>query len=272
MNYRLKLVIRKLFIFCIIAWGGFVVWRLAFSNDLFESSAHGMTVQLSQGPFPVFIFPSKQATTRAIIIFGSGDGGWNTFEESIGRACQEHGYELIGIDSEAYAKNDYDLATLQSNFSIIANKVRESFGAKAPPLIVGGYSMGAAQAVAVAGGPHPPNGLVGLVVIDMLDRGRYGLRASDQLNVLPTGPGTFGVEDFAGTMSRLRVVQWHASEDSIDSTRWLDVLTAPHEEFTFPGVGHDYQDNREDFIRQLIKSIGWILKDPEEEKGSTRDE
>jgi hypothetical protein len=249
-----------LFIFCIIAWGGFVVWQLAFSNDLFQSGGRAQTIQLSQGPFPVFVFPSRQLTTRAIIIFGSGDGGWNTLEESIGRACQQHGYELIGIDSEAYAKADYDMATLQSNFSIIADKVREPFGKKAPPLILGGYSMGAAQAAAVAGGPNPPKGLVGLLVVDMLDRGRFGLRTSDQLNVLPTGPGTFGLEDFAQTMPHLRVVQWHAEDDTIDSLKWLDSLTAQHEEFTFPGTGHSYEENREEFISKFVNSIGWILK------------
>jgi len=79
------------------------------------------------------------------------------------------------------------------------------------------------------------------------------------MNVLPTGPGTFGVQDFAQTMSHLRVVQWHAQEDSIDSLAWLDSLTAPHEEFTFPGAGHGYRDNRDDFIRQFVDSIGWIL-------------
>ncbi len=253
-------MIRKLFIFFIIAWGGFVVWQLAFSNDLFQSGGRVLTLQLSQGPFPVFVFPSRQTPTKAIIIFGSGDGGWSTFEESIGRACQEHGYELIGIDSEAYAKTDYDLATLQSNFSIIADKVREPFGKKPPPLIVGGYSMGAAQAAAVAGGPNPPKGLVGLLVVDMLDRGRYGLRTSDQLNVLPTGPGTFGLEDFTQTMPHLRVVQWHAGEDSIDSLTWLDALTARHEEFTFPGTGHGYTDNRDQFISKFVNSIRWILE------------
>ena len=115
-------MLRKLFIFCILAWGAFVVWQLAFSNDLFESSGKVLTVPLTQGPFPVFVFPSKQAQTRAVIIFGSGDGGWSTFEEAIGKACQNRGYELVGIDSEAYAKNDYDLTCLQSNFRTIAEK------------------------------------------------------------------------------------------------------------------------------------------------------
>lgn len=248
-----------MFIFCLLAYGTFVVWRLAFSNDLFQSNGKALSVNLRQGPFPLIVFPSKEARTRAIIIFGSGDGGWSTLEEAIGLACQNQGYELVGIDSEAYAGRDYDLETLQSDYRTIADQIRSTFNPQAPPLIVGGYSMGAAQAVAAAGGPHPPKGLIGLVVIDMLARGRYGLHTTDQMNVLPTGPGTFGVQDFAQTMSHLRVVQWHAQEDSIDSLEWLNLLTAPHEEFTFPGVGHGYRDNRDDFIRQFVDSIGWIV-------------
>jgi phosphatidylglycerol lysyltransferase len=262
-------VFRKLFIFCIIAWGGFVVWQLAFSNDLFQSSGKVLNVKLTQGNFPAFVFPSQQRTTKAIIIFGSGDGGWSTFEEAIGHACQKQGYEMIGIDSEAYAKADYDLATLQANFSAIADAARVPFEKKIPPLIVGGYSMGAAQAAAVAGGPNPPKGLIGLVIVDMLARGRYGLRTSDQMNVLPSGDGTFGLEGFTQTMPQLRVVQWHAEEDSIDSLTWLNSLSARHEEFTFPGTGHGYNNKREEFIREFVKSIGWILEPNEDVPAKT---
>jgi hypothetical protein len=128
-----------------------------------------------------------------------------------------------------------------------------------PPLVIGGYSMGAAQAIAAAGGPHPPSGLIGLLVIDPLSRGRYGLREADQMNELPEGPGTFGAASFAGTLGSVRVLQWHAENDSIDSHAWLDSLTAPHRFFVFPGAGHSYAVNRPEFIRQLVASVGWIV-------------
>ncbi|MCE0523500.1 MAG: hypothetical protein LV480_11390 [Methylacidiphilales bacterium] len=232
----------------------FALWLTTFPSD-----GKQLTIQLSRGPLTVLDFPSKKPGTAALILFASGDGGWGGLEEAIGHAFQNQGYEAIGIDSEAYAQSDYDLDTLQTDFSIMARKAQAHFGTHPPPLIVGGYSMGAAQAIAVAGGPHPPSGLIGLLLADPCSRGRYGLRTSDQMNVLPTGPGTFSVDSFSKTMDSLRVVQWHAANDPIDSRSWLDSLTAQHKEFTFPNAGHGYDTDRDDFIHQLVESAGWIL-------------
>jgi len=247
--------------------GAFVLLALLIgkmATGLNGPSGHAKetTLRLTRSSFEILDYPSDKNTTSAIIIFGSGDGGWGDFEEAIGHAFQGQGYELIGIDSEAYAQTDYDLLTLQSDFSVIADKAELPFGSHPPPLVIGGYSMGAAQAIAVAGGPNRPHGMIGLLLIDPLSRGRYGLRSSDQMNVLPTGAGTFGVDSFARNMDSLRVVQWHAAEDSIDSRSWLDSLTVQHETLTFPGAGHDYSENRGDFLRQLIESFNWILKNP----------
>jgi hypothetical protein len=251
---------KKAFLLLVAAWGAFVIWQLAFSRDLSPTHGEKLTVQLKRGPFTVYKFESKQPSTVAIILFGSGDGGWSTFEEAIGQACQKQGYEMIGIDSRKYADTDYDAETLQSDFQTIAETARKSFPQNPPPLIIGGYSMGAAQAAAAAGGPHPPARLTGLLVVDMLARGRYGLRTADEMNVLPTGPGTFGVADFSDAVKPLRIVQWHAERDGIDSTEWLNTLEAPHRKLVYPGVGHGYeQDDRKPFLDQLMASIGWIL-------------
>ena len=86
-------------------------------------------------------FPSKKRDTSALLIFASGDGGWGGLEEAIGRAFQNQGYEVIGIDSEAYAESDYDLDILQSDFTALAEAGQAPFGSHPVPLIVGGYSM-----------------------------------------------------------------------------------------------------------------------------------
>jgi hypothetical protein len=120
--------------------------------------------------------------------------------------------------------------------------------------------MGAAQAIAAAGGPHPPKGLIGVLLVDPRSRGRYGLRILDKGDVLPTGDGTFSMDQFSSTMGNLPVVQWHAAEDSIDSRDWLKTLTAPHKEFDFGQTGHYYNTDRDDFLTQFTNSIDWIFK------------
>ena len=64
---------------------------------------------------------------------------------------------------------------------------------------------------------------------------------------------------FAKKMDTLRIVQWHAANDSIDSRSWLDSLTAQHREFNFPKAGHGYDTDRDDFIQRLVNSARWIL-------------
>ncbi len=243
--------------FCVFAAIG--AWLSTEPFKIPPSNGKLVAITLERGPFSVLRFASERPETSAIIIFASGDGGWGTLEETISRAFQSSGYEVIGIDSENYARTDYTLDVLQSDFAKIARMADASFGNHTPPLIVGGYSMGAAQAIAVAGGPHPPEGLAGLLLIDPCSRGRYGLRSSDQLNLLPTGPGTFKVDSFCHSLNSQRVVQWHAANDSIDSQAWLGSLTAQHKSFIFPNTGHDYERNRGDFSSQLVESAAWLV-------------
>jgi hypothetical protein len=221
-----------------------VVWKVVEIEASYHSSGQVVPIGLARGTFHLLEFPSKMPTTRAVVIFCSGDGGWSGFEEEISLALQKAGYDVTGVDSYAYAQTDYNLAMLQTDL----------------PLIIGGWSMGAEQVIAVAGGPKPPPGLVGLLLIDPCARGRYGVRLADQANVLPTGPGTFSMEDFSKTIGNLRVVQWHAANDTIDSRQWLDSLNAPHREYDFAPAGHFYNIDREEFLGQLVLSMEWILK------------
>jgi hypothetical protein len=238
---------------------GVVVWKVMEIDASQYSAGKQVMVQLTRGPYTVLVFPSQTPVTRAIILFASGDGGWSGFEEEIALALQQSGYEVIGINCYAYAATDYDLPTLQADFNTIAQKFRQPFGAHPPPLIVGGWSMGAAQAIAVGGGPNPPQGLAGLLVLDPCSRGRYGLRLSDRTDFLPTGDGTFAVAEFAATLGNLHVEQWHAADDTIDSRAWLPSLQAPHREIDFANSGHYYNEGREDFLVRLVASVPWIL-------------
>ena len=254
---KITILLYALAMTALVAFDPFGVVAQPFSSD-----GQRLKVELSRSAFTVLAFPSKQPTTSAIILFGSGDGGWSDLEEAIAHSFQKEGCEVIGLDCNAYAKTDYDLQVLQTDYGKIARTVIAPFGPQPPPLVVGGYSMGAAQAIAVAGGPSPPPGLVGLLLIDPLSRGRYGLHASDQMDILPTGPGTFGVNEFSDKMASLRVVQWHAENDLIDSQSWLDTLTAQYKLFTFPRASHSYAVDREDFLRQLVQSAQWIIEPP----------
>jgi phosphatidylglycerol lysyltransferase len=237
----------------------FVAWEFSEIMASYHSAGKVISVNLTRNTFALLDFRPPQGPTSAIIIFASGDGGWSELEENISLTLEHHGYEVIGINSNAYAETDYDLPTLQADYDRIIQKAEERYGSRRTPVILAGWSMGAAQVIAAAGGPHRPRDLAGLLLLDPCSRGRYGLRLLDRTDFLPTGPGTFAVDQFAKAMGTLRVVQWHAAEDSIDSRAWLVSLTAPHEELDFQNTGHYYTNDRANFLAQLIDSIPWIL-------------
>jgi hypothetical protein len=221
------------------------------------------TLRLKRGDFIVYRFvpadPKFAQHPRAVVIFGSGDGGFDGSEDHVGHALESQGYEMLGFDCSAYADTDYDLATLQEDTTTIAESSLSHEGPNPPPLILGGWSMGAAQAVAAAGGPHPPPGVVGLLLLSPEDRGRYGVRETDRIDVPPTGPGTFALEDFAHSLGNIRVAQWSASWDPFCSDTWFRSLTAPHKAFILPHAFHDYDEFDDGFMKVLMDSVAWIL-------------
>jgi hypothetical protein len=222
-----------------------------------------LTVPLTRGDFTILRFSSKKPSTKAIILFGSGDGGWrDDFEEKVARGLQEQGFDVISFDCAAYSKTDYDLPTLQADFARIAQAAEAPFGGHPPPLIIGGYSMGAEQAVAVAGGPNPPPGIAGLLLISPTSRGRYGLRGVDKMDIPPSGPGTFGLADFAQKLETLRVAQWHGGWDPTDSVAWLDQLRAPYQKLVYPNAWHDFESACPDFLTKLGESATWVASPP----------
>jgi len=169
---------------------------------------------------------------------------------------------VIGFDCSLYAQTDYDLATLQADMDTIVQNSLSRDASPATPVILGGWSMGAVQAVAAAGGPHRPAGVTGLLIISPGDRGRYGLREADRWNVTPTGDGTFALADFATSLNGLRVAQWDGKLDLLSSTKWLDAMTATHRAFRFDYGLHDYDGASDAFLIELKKSVAWILAQP----------
>jgi hypothetical protein len=219
------------------------------------------SLPLKRGPFDVWLYrpgdPAFAAHPRAVIVFGSGDGGFDGWEDRVCRALQAFGCQIIGFDCAHYSKTDYDLPTLQADMNTISHAFIGT--GSAPPIILGGWSMGADQAVAAAGGPDRPGGLTGLLVISPSARSRYGLRVPDRFDVPPTGPGTFALEDFATRLNGLRVAQWDGNLDLLDSDAWLRDVTTTHQAFLFKLGFHDYAGASDAFLVQLKKSVAWIL-------------
>jgi len=226
-------------------------------------SGEKIRLNLSRGSFEVLRYRAKLdsagASPKALIVFGTGSGGWSYWEERVACKLQDDGYEVLGIDFALYSQSDYDLNILESDYQKIVHYGLKACGNRPLPVILGGWSTGAEQAVAVAWGPHPPSGLVGLLLVSPGSEGAYEKFATNYINWDTPVAKLFKLADFDSRLGHLRIAQWHAQLDPLDSCTWLDSLSAPHREFDFDHALHDYRGACDDFLARLSKSVSWIL-------------
>jgi phosphatidylglycerol lysyltransferase len=224
-----------------------------------EPLAPTITVPLRRGAFPTYHFVPP-TPPKAIIIFGSGDGGWSPIENRVGNFLQQNSFYTVGIDFRKYAAADYDPNILVSDFTVIAAVAAIRAGNPDLPVIYAGWSMGAVQAVAASGDPgwRSPR-LVGLILMSMDQRGRYGLRLPEQVGLEPQGEGTFGVADFTAAVANLRVAQMSAGDDWMNNTDWIKTLKTPHRLYELEHSNHDFNGVDAAFQKDLLDGINWVL-------------
>jgi len=84
------------------------------------------------------------------VLFGSGDGGWGQLENRVCSILASQGIYTVGIDCSQYVETDYDAATLTADFAAITQDALTRTKNPDLPVMYGGWSMGAVQAVAAA--------------------------------------------------------------------------------------------------------------------------
>jgi phosphatidylglycerol lysyltransferase len=222
-----------------------------------ESPGRDLTVPLTRGAFTLHAFAPVQAAKR-LIVFGTGDGGWSPWEQKVCAALAQAGNYVLGLDFRAYARTDYTLDTLrQDAATLVAAGLKEAGNAQLP-VILGGWSMGAAQSVPMAAAPGLTPRVAGLLLVAPSERGRYGLRAADELGFLPKGEGTFALSDFGAALKNIPIAQYHAEKDFLDAPGWLGAHPGPHKLVSEPEVWHDFGGANDAFIGKLKQGLAWL--------------
>lgn len=229
-----------------------------------------VTMNLTRGKETVRLYEPDELPPQAIFVFGSGDGGWSAWEDAVSHWLRDAGVFVVGFDLREYSESDYDAATLGRDMATLARDAQTRGGATNTPVIYGGWSMGAVQIVPAAAWRDRPADLVGIMLMSADSRGRYGLRASDELGITPTGPGTFALSDFSNAMTRLRVAQFHGGADFMASTAWIQSLKSKHQLYVVPGANHGFDGPSDDFQPYLLHGINWLLGDDSEAIPSPR--
>jgi pimeloyl-ACP methyl ester carboxylesterase len=217
---------------------------------------------LARGPNGVrFFLPDSAVPIRAGVLFGSGDGGWSSWEERVCRHLLGRGFAVAGIDFRAYAAEPYNVEQLREDYRRIAAELRRRSGPKGvESLLYGGWSMGAEQAIpAAARRSARPAGLLGFLMVAPGGRGRYGLELPDQLGLAPRGEDTFSLNELAPASADLRFAVFHGSLDLVDDLDWQRDLSLDYRLWTVPRVFHDFAGAGVEFLAAMNEALDWLL-------------
>lgn len=243
-------------------WVGLmVVSTLLAQGDDDDRPVPRAQVQLSHGVMKVRLYEPDEEKPKVIVIFGSGDGGWSPWEDAMAHWLRDQTAMVVGLDLRDYAEADYDQKTLAKDMAALAGDAERRCQSTDIPIIYGGWSMGAVQAVAAAGSAERAPRLKGLLLFSADSRGRYGLREKDELGITPEGPGTFALSEFSAWMKDLRVAQFHGGADFMASTAWIQSLKSPKALYIVPGGNHGFNGPDDSFEEWVGRGLNWVLGD-----------
>lgn len=212
-----------------------------------------------RGNFSLQLF-APQGEAKGLVLFGSGDGGWSYFEDKVVRALADNGYAVVGWDCRNYADlGAYDQRRVAADARAALEKGRAFFRCGDRPVILGGWSTGAEQMVAVAASADRPPGVRGLLLLSPGERGRYGITVTDLLGVTPRGPDTFALADMGKSLVGLKLVQFHGEDDDLDQTAWLGGLAVPCKLEVYPKAGHNFDGAAPAFLERLSRAAEWLI-------------
>lgn len=227
----------------------------------FTGAGEPLPLELPHGPFEVLYF-NGDAQPVGIIILGSGSGGWSSWEETVAKHLVGKGYAVGGWDCRKFAERaSYDRAELVAGFAAAVRAIGERADVSEVPVWFGGWSTGAEQSLPAADREACPD-LVGLLLVAPAARGRFGLTQSDLLGMEATGPGSFALADYVPNLAGVRVAQFAAGLDPLDSTTWYPGKkeSSDYRIFWLPHELHDMGGAGPKFLKLLDEAMAWTLE------------
>ena len=150
-------------------------------NRVILADASGQNNALSD--LPLHVLETSVQSTLPIFVFITGDGGWNTFNESLCNYLTQHGIPVVALDSQKYfwksKTPDQTVIDLQS--------VLETYQKlwKRDKFVLAGYSFGA-NIVPFLANRLPQNvksSLASLILISPDKTSDFEIHLSDMLNL-----------------------------------------------------------------------------------------
>ncbi len=144
----------------------------------FAPAAHlresSMTISLHGHPLDLHLaVPQGGIAAPALVLFASGDGGWFGRAVDMFHLIGQAGYPVVGISSRAFLRLEQtrgalDVAHLVADYGVMVDGACRALRlAPSTPVILSGWSRGAAFAVLVASDPEAGHPLAGVIAIGL---------------------------------------------------------------------------------------------------------
>lgn len=95
----------------------------------------------STAALPVNIITSNTDSTRPLVLYITGDGGWNRFSKTLSTALAQNGYPVVALNAKDYFWKKKALAQVSSDITNLIKTYQVTF--KRSKVILIGYSFGA---------------------------------------------------------------------------------------------------------------------------------
>lgn len=207
--------------------------------------------------------------SNATAVFLPGDGGWRGAAVNMGLTIASWGYEVYGFDTkkylEAFSQNGLKLTReeVTGDMRSLAAKVEAATG---KPVILVGWSQGAAMAVAAVAGDHGSHVVRGVVTLGLPETAVLGWDWKATLAVIgkrePDQP-TFAIKSLLETPSQTPIYMIYGTADeytSQEAARSLFRAAAqPKQLQEIEGANHRFDGHLPELYHSLKGAMAWLL-------------
>jgi type IV secretory pathway VirJ component len=150
-------------------------WQLVYSKSSYQDHP--------TGDLPLHVLEAAGQSKLPVFVFISGDGGWNTFNESLCTNLSRRGFPVVALDSQKYF---WKSKTPDQTASVLQGVI-ETYQKlwKRDRFVLAGYSFGANLIPFLANRlpQNIKNNLAAMILISPEKRGDFEIHLSDMLNL-----------------------------------------------------------------------------------------
>jgi type IV secretory pathway VirJ component len=235
---------------------------LLTADDSIAVNVRGSTETLTR------IMPAG-GSTKAAVVFLPGDGGWRGAAITMARSIGSWGYDVYGFDTKKYLERfsqsgqPLTIEDMTADVAQIAARVGEL--AKKPVVLVG-WSQGAAMAVAATSGAGDHGGVGGVVAIGLPDRGALGWdwkatvasMAGREIN-----QPMFSVRPLLAKSKQTHIWMIHGLSDEYTNAQVCRELyqaaAGPKQLHEVAGANHRFDGHTDELNRWLQEGLQWAV-------------